>query len=112
MRSDEYVLNLNHMVYTGAITSYQYHYRLGIYHGYPECCIKNYLNLMALDIAPAGFMHFVLRHDHHDIHHVMCPMCYDKYDKENPNRPRENAVYIDPNTRKPATREKYYSVYV
>ncbi len=91
---------LKEMVYSGKITAGEYHHLLGIWYGYKNCCVKNYVNMERLGISPAGFMITVLGQSTSDIDHVLCPMCYEKYDKENPNRTHEHVIFIDPGTQK------------
>lgn len=71
----EYVSLLKKQVYDGKITPEQYHIILGRHYGYPECCIKNFVNMMSLGIPPWKFMNMILGHVD-TVGYVQCPICY------------------------------------
>lgn len=74
-----------------------YHMAEGLRYGFKECCIKNYVNLMMLRMPPALFMYQVLGQNTQGVGYVMCPLCYEEYDKANPNRPKEEMIFVSPN---------------
>ena len=95
--SDEYVNKLRDLAHSGKLSAARYHSLLGMFYGYKQCCVKNYVNMNALGIAPAGFMSRALGYDNTS-DHVLCVMCHEKWDRDNPDAPRERPVFVDPAT--------------
>jgi hypothetical protein len=84
---------VKNLVYSGLMYWPAYHIAEGLRNGFKECCIKNYVNLMMLGLAPASFMHNILGQHTAGVGHVLCPMCYAEYDAANPNRPKEEIIF-------------------
>ena len=59
----------------GKISSAEYDYAMGKHSGYPECCIKYYMQISSLGFPPAIISDLVIGCDERGINYVRCPKC-------------------------------------
>lgn len=64
----------------GKIDNEQYHWTFGRFEGYPDCCIKNFVNLSVKLRTPAGsWMEENLGEDKpEDVGYVRCVLCRER----------------------------------
>jgi hypothetical protein len=66
------------MIVLGKVEAKDFHRVVGKFHGYPKCCIENYVHLIRLKIKPARYMYE--QHNHrHKLGLVLCNHCHDIY---------------------------------
>jgi hypothetical protein len=59
----------------GKISLADYDYAMGKQSGYPECCIKYYMQIRSLGFPPDIISSLVIGCDEYGINYVRCPKC-------------------------------------
>ncbi len=108
--TDVFWKHLEALVHHGIISPAEMHYMMGLACGYNLCCIKNFLNMKALGIPPAGFMSIVLGQEN-EADHVLCPMCHEKWQAENPFLKLPKTRFGEPGTNRSVDSEKFIRDY-